>query len=104
MSNTAKSKYDLNRFKKVYPLIRTKPVYLTGGVQAETAILTYTNSYEETYSFTDQYSEIPVVSATPEDENVNVFITSLTTTSVTIQSSSPFTGKVHLQIFEFESN
>lgn len=101
-------KHDLNRLKKVYPLIRVKPVYgeilSEGGIQAETAIINYSNSFEETHFFTKVYNEIPVISATPEDENVNVFITTLTTTEVTIQSSAPFTGKVHLQIFKSESN
>lgn len=108
MASKINSKYDLNRFKRVYPLIRTKPVYdeisMLGGIQTETTILIYNNTFEETYNFLEQYDEIPVVSATPEDENVNVFITNLTTTSVTIQSSSPFVGKVHLQIFKAESN
>jgi len=98
------SKYDLNRFKKVYPLIRTKPQILefavVEGLDAETTILNYTNSHAQTYNFVKTYITIPTVSATPEDENVNVYITSLTTTSVTIESSAPFTGKVHLQILK----
>lgn len=103
-----KSKYDLNRFKKVYPLLRTKPIYdevtmLGTGVNAETAILDFNNSFSETYTFLEAYDQVPVIGATVEDENVNVFITSITTTNVTIQSSSSFTGKVHLQIFEVEN-
>jgi len=98
------SKYDLNRFKKVYPLIRTKPQILdltvVEGLDAETTILNYTNSFLQTYNFVRTYITIPTISATPEDENVNVYITSLSTTSVTIESSSPFTGKVHLQILK----
>jgi len=100
------NKYDLNRYKKVYPLIRVKPIYdeiLMGGVQTETAILNYNNSFSESYTFVKLYNQIPTVSATPEDENVNVFITNLNTTSVTIESSSAFTGKVHIQIFKTES-
>ena len=98
------SKYDLNRFKKVYPLIRTKPQFLdftvVEGLDAETTILNYTSSHAQTYNFVRTYITIPTVSATPEDENVNVYITSLSTTSVTIESSAPFTGKVHLQILK----
>ena len=98
------SKYDLNRFKKIYPLVRVKPFFQdftgSGGIDAETTILEYDNSFEESYTFTQIYNQIPTVSATPEDENVNVFITSLSLFSVTIQSSSPFTGKVHIQIFK----
>ena len=100
------SKYDLNRFKKIYPLVRVKPIFRdftgTGGIDAETAILEYDNSFEESYTFTQIYNQVPTISATPEDENVNVFITSLNLFSVTIQSSSPFTGKVHIQIFKVE--
>ena len=98
------SKYDLNRFKKVYPLIRTKPLIqdftVVDGLDAETTILNYTDSYAQTYNFVRTYTTIPTVSATPEDENVNVYITSLSITSVTIESSAPFTGKVHLQILK----
>lgn len=103
----AKNLYDSTRFKKVYPLKRTKPKFRefiqTGGVGVETVILNYNNSFEETYFFTNPYTEIPTVAATPEDENVNVFITTLSTNSVTIQSSAPFTGKVHVQIYEVDN-
>ena len=101
------SKYDLNRFKKTYPLVRVKPIFQeftdSDGIDVETTILNYNDSFEESYTFNQIYNQIPTVSATPEDENVNVFITSLNLFSVTIQSSAPFTGKVHLQIFKVES-
>lgn len=98
--------YDANRVRKTYPLIRLKPVETSitnsnaSGINAEVTILAFANSFSETYTFTETYSSVPVVVATPEDENVNVFITSLTTTSVTVQSSAPFTGNVHLHIYE----
>ena len=103
-----KSKYDLNRYKKVYPLIRTKPVYdelnMIGQGASEVTILDFNNSHEETYTFTETYTQIPVIAATPADDNVNVFITSLTTTSVTIEASANFTGKVHVQVFTNEES
>lgn len=98
--------YDLNRIRKTYPLVRRKPIYSSNlslsqsGVQVETAILNYNDEFTKTYAFTQQYSQIPVIAATPEDENVNIFITSLTVNGVTIESSASFVGKVHLQIFE----
>ena len=98
--------YDLNRIRKTYPLLRVKPVFSSNltqqenAIQVETAILDYNDSFEETYSFENDYSQIPVIAATPENENVNIFITSLTLSSVTIQSSSPFTGRVHVQVFD----
>lgn len=103
-----KSKYDLNRYKKVYPLIRTRPVYddlnMLGQGSSEVAVLDFVDSHEETYTFTETYTQIPVIAATAAEENVNVFITSLTNTTVTIESSSNFTGKVHIQVFVSESN
>ena len=105
---TIKSKYDLNRYKRVYPLIRTKPIYdeimmlSGGGIDVETAIVDFNDSFQESYSFTKTYSSIPVIGLTPVDESVNVFITTLTTTSVTIEASANFTGKVHVHIYKDE--
>jgi len=102
---------DLNRQRKIYPLLRQKPVIGSatvgpggggGGacINAETHIINFNNSYSETKNFTGTYTTLPVVAVTPEDENVNLFITSLELGHVTIESSAPFTGKVHLQVFE----
>ena len=108
---------DLNRRRKIYPLLRQKPVLGSatvgsgggggggggGGaacINAETHVIDFNNSYTETKNFTGTYTTLPVVAVTPEDENVNLFITSLELDSVTIESSAPFTGKVHLQVFE----
>ena len=107
---------DLNRRKKIYPLLRQKPVFGSatigpggggggsGGedhcINAETHIIPFIDSYSETKNFTGTYTTLPVVAVTPEDENVNLFITILELTSVTIESSAPFTGKVHLQVFK----
>jgi len=102
--------YDANRLRKSYPLIRVKPVYkqyLTIeqaesalGVDVEVATINFSNSFQESYTFQKDYSEIPVIGLTVEDENVNIFITSLTTESLIIESSSEFTGKVHIQVYE----
>lgn len=101
-----KNKYDLNRNKKVYPLIRSKPKFkffnnnIVEGVNVETALLEFNDSFEETYFFSKSYTEIPIIAATPESDNVNIFIVSLSTTQVKIQSSEKFVGKVHIQVFE----
>lgn len=101
---------DVNRFRKSYPLIRVKPVYeqcLTaeeienlGGVNVEVKIITFTNEHQKTYEFENTYTSIPVVALTPEDENVNIFVTSLNTSSMVVESSADFTGKVHIQVFK----
>jgi hypothetical protein len=102
--------YDANRLRKSYPLIRFKPVYKqylttqevldSGGINVEVDIVNFNNSFQQIYEFRETYTEIPVIALTPEDENVNVFITSLTTDSVIIESSNEFTGKVHIQVFD----
>tara|TARA_B100001989_G_scaffold224414_1_gene178874 strand:+ start:6919 stop:7239 length:321 start_codon:yes stop_codon:yes gene_type:complete len=100
--------YDANRLRKSYPLLRVKPVYKKfleldaagGDVNVEVAIVNFNNSFQETYTFVESYTEIPVIALTPEDDNVNIFITGLTTTAVIIESSNSFTGKVHVQVFD----
>tara|TARA_B100000035_G_scaffold205863_1_gene176018 strand:- start:227 stop:568 length:342 start_codon:yes stop_codon:yes gene_type:complete len=106
---------DLNRQRKIYPLLRQKPVIGSatvgsggggggggGGscINAETHIIPFNNTHSVTKNFTGNYTTLPVVAVTPEDENVNLFITNLGLNSVTIESSAPFTGNVHLQVFE----
>tara|TARA_B100001063_G_C16367170_1_gene358881 strand:+ start:111 stop:428 length:318 start_codon:yes stop_codon:yes gene_type:complete len=98
-----KKTYDMNRYRKVYPLIRRKPDYykLAGsdsGVEAN--VISFTNSSEKKYTFVNEYIEIPICVISPENENVNVYITSLTTKDVTINASAPFTGNVHIHIHE----
>ena len=99
------TRIDANRIRYTYPILRRAPVYgkfgSAGGSNVEVAIIDFSNSETGTYTFKDPafYTSIPVCVISPEDENVNVFITSLTTTSVTVGSSSPFTGKVHVHIY-----
>ena len=101
---------DHNRIRKNYPLLRVKPVYKEcfsaeevknmTGIDVETAIISFTNEHQKDYNFTKTYTEIPVIALTPEDENVNIFVTSLNTSKMTIESSAPFTGKIHIQVFK----
>jgi len=96
-------KYDLNRMRKTYPLIRRKPVYaVLDDSQVETAIIDISDGLPKTYSFINEYFSIPVCVATAEDENVNVFITSINTQNVTIEISAepPENCFIHLQIFK----
>ena len=96
---------DLNRYRKIYNFIRLKPSFQTGVTEviAEAGELTFTNSDSQTYTFTKFFSSVPFVTATAfdsagnEDANINVFITAVSTTSVTIKTSATFTGKVHFQ-------
>ena len=106
-------KRDANRFRKVYNYIRKKPVdqfvsdngftMLIGDVDfANTA-----GPVSLVYSTIDplvNFLNVPTITAISLDDlsnnsaNVNIFITTITTTSVTFESSAPFTGKVNFQI------
>lgn len=104
--------FDANRLRKNYPLIRVKPVYSVVtrgdslGIGAEVGIVDFDNSFSEVYEFVEDYDILPSIALTPESENVNVFISSISIATVpgtvTIESSAPFTGKVHVQVFERE--
>ena len=95
--------YDLNRMRKTYPLIRKRPRTATLEENVvETAIIDISDGLPKQYTFQNSYLTIPVCVATPEKENVNVFITSINLTSVTIEISAdpPDNCLVHLQIFK----
>jgi hypothetical protein len=99
------TRIDANRVRYTYPLLRRAPVYgkiAAGGASTvEVATINFNNAETGIYTFKDPafYTSIPVCVISPEDENVNVFITSLTTISVTVGTSAPFTGKVHVHIY-----
>jgi len=60
--------------------------------------VTFTNTDTATQGFSNSYSSPPTVMISPYQSNINIFISSLTSTGVTIKSSTPFTGTVHLQV------
>ena len=112
MPSTKFKKRDLNRYRKIYPYVRKQPKFAQVSdkkVVIEIGELVYTNSASETYTFVETYSSEPVVGAISYDSegnnsaNVNVYISTLTTTSVTIKTSQNFTGKIHFQIIWVES-
>ncbi|WP_438964728.1 hypothetical protein [Winogradskyella sp.] len=97
------TRIDANRIRYVYPLLRKVPRYgeiASGGASTvEVAKISFNNEEQKSYTFTKDYTSIPICVISPEDENVNVFITSLTTTIIQISSSAPFTGFVHIHIY-----
>lgn len=100
-------KYDLNRMRKTYPLIRKKPRFASlEETSVETAIIDISDGLPKKYTFQNTYLSIPVCVATPEKENVNVFITAINLTSVTIEVSAdpPDDCLIHLQVFNDTSD
>lgn len=100
---------DKQRFRKVYPFLRRKPVLETiggGGGGGDTATIevgaiTFTNESSVTHGFTTSFSSAPIVTVVSVDSesngtaNVNVIITSVSTTDVVVETSQAFTGTVH---------
>ena len=102
---------DKTRFQKQYPARRQEPQYETVVDPnelkvVETANLAFSNEETKTYTFGQSYSSTPIVVATPlsttvsgeETASVNLYISSVSSTQVTISASAPFTGKASLMI------
>jgi hypothetical protein len=91
---------DLNRYRKVYRYIRKKPKN-----QAEDNIsvfnwacyfVDFDNQASVTHEFPCCFDSAPVVVAT-SDADVNVFVSSVSSSSATIETSAAFTGRVYYQ-------
>ncbi len=106
-------KRDAHRYRKIYNYIRRKPVDQFVSETGFTMIVgdvDFTNtSGPMTFTYTTadptaSFLNIPIVTALSVDNlsnnsaNVNIFITAVTTTQVTFESSAPFNGKVNFQI------
>lgn len=101
---------DKNRFRKIYRYVRRKPVFefsSDGDFKLIVGDVDFNNTSGPVtfiYPSTVIYSNVPVISAVSVDSennssaDVNIFVTSITTTQVQFESSAPFTGKVHFQI------
>lgn len=101
---------DRNRYRKVYRYIRKKPSneYCSNeGFEMIAGYLTFTNSSgPETYTYPGPatFTSVPVATVTSVDSesnnqaNVVAYITSISTTSITVSTSAPFTGRVHFII------
>ena len=104
MAGTKSKQRDKQRFRKVYPYIRRKPrleYVLDKETVIEASSITFTSTDAGSHTFVQSFSSAPVITAISVDSesnnsaNVNVFVSSVTTTTLTIKASAPFTGTVH---------
>ncbi len=111
MGKASFKKRDLNRFRKVYPYIRKQPVYEYCShvpMDIEVGEITFTATDTGSHTFSLSFTTIPTITAISYDStggggaDVNIYVHSLSTTSVTFKSSAPFTGKVHFQAIRVE--
>ena len=111
MGFTTFNRRDAQRFRKVYPRIRKTPRYFTISDEAmsiESSKVPMANETEGEFRFQLEYNQIPTVQLTAETSSdnqgmVNVFITQLTTEFVVFETSAPFSGDIHIQIFKIGS-
>ena len=104
-------KRDKNRYRKVYPYIRKAPVWdycSNVPVEIEIGEIEYNSASTGTYYFTSTFTSAPVITAVSYDAynngtaDVNVYISSVDTTKVVINTSANFTGKVHFHAIRVE--
>tara|TARA_B000000557_G_C20802245_1_gene456112 strand:+ start:588 stop:917 length:330 start_codon:yes stop_codon:yes gene_type:complete len=101
--------YDLNRYRKTYPLIRRVPRFADLDLKViETVKLEYSEGeYSKSYTFKKLYVESPICVATAENENLNAYIVSVDRGHVTVEISAPAPEDpkvfVHLQIISRNS-
>ena len=55
-------------------------------------------SATDTASITYSFGRPPFVTATSTEDNVNVYVESITSTGCTIRTSAPISGEVHVHI------
>jgi hypothetical protein len=103
------NKKDMNRYRKVYRYIRKKPMnsYCSDvGFELIAGSIDFTNSDSETfiYPVNTTFTNVPVITVASVDSeandqaDVNVYVSAVSNSQVTLESSSPFIGKVHFVI------
>ena len=111
MAGTTFTKYDKNRYRKIYPINRRpeKPGFRSSAeIVIETVSLTFNNEITRTGVFEERYNQIPSIvfssstTGTHPNANVNLFISSIEISNsgrvqFTIEASDNFTGEVAVQ-------
>ena len=97
-----------NRFRKTYPGVRKTAVdQALYPTKVEAGSITLTNQSTGTYVFSYTYKEPPAVTVSVqtgiEEGNTAVYVSSVSKTSVTIETSSEITGTVYVQVIEITS-
>ena len=112
MGFTTFNRRDAQRFRKVYPRIRKTPRYFTisdSAMSVESSKITMTNETFGYFNFQLVYDTVPTIVLTAEVATdsqgmVNAYVTNLTRNRVEFETSAPFSGTIHLQIFKIGSS
>jgi|TARA_A100001515_G_scaffold119146_1_gene101633 hypothetical protein len=90
----------------------TKGTQTQGEWNVEIQKITFSDSNEESVTFTNLHKRPPYVVGSPVDlqesgtegqSNVNIFVSDVTANSCIVKSSSKFSGTVHLKIISIIS-
>ena len=109
MANTGFTKRDANRYRKVYPFIRRTPreeiVVAKSGVIIEIAEVSFGGTTEQTYVYKATFGGTPIVTVSNRSSSttVNLAITAVSPTQVTIGASSSWTGTAEVHIIYIPS-
>ena len=94
-------KYDKQRQKMIYPFVgySKKPILSEElDVTIDKGSISFTSSDSESETFTEASTSVPKVTPVPvgsdDTVNVNLYITSVSTSGFTVEASAPFTGTV----------
>ena len=103
MASTKFKKRDLNRYRKIYPYLRRQPKWTYCSDKEsliEIGSVTFSNVSSGSHTFSETFSSVPAITVVAYDihgnstADVNVFLTTITTTGFTVESSQAFTGEV----------
>ena len=104
MAGATFKKKNRNRSRKTYPYLIKKPNYTFTAdkeVVIEVGSVSFSNETGPvTWTFTESFKETPIVTAISVDSennseaDVNIFVSSVSATSVSFESSHEFTGTV----------
>lgn len=97
---------DRNRAKITYPYIRVSPRDLIlatdlGVARLEVIALSFNNDTTKTHTFSQTFPTAPIITGISVDSNsnsladVNVWVSAISTTSVTLDTSAALSGSVH---------
>ena len=94
-----------NRFRKVYPGIRkTASDQALYPTKVEAGSISLSNESSGTYTFSYTYSTPQAVTATVYSSdgggNTSVYISSISSTEVNVETSVNITGTIYLQVIE----
>jgi len=91
---------DRNKFMKTYPFIQRTPRFAqisNTGLDFEFGQVCFSGSHVATYTFEKAYTLTPTIVLSPHSDDVAIWITNISLTSVTFEASAPTSACVDFQ-------